>query len=159
MTAVDTWMQKVPSLTFNATIGNCPDQKEYSGEPTKSGIICIHPTTFGDGLGHSGLLGQTVSLVGGSRRGDTGGVNGVDGGDIFLDIPLIQTAQGKLPNQDVFLLTVMHELGHAQGLVHHSLGYNLMNPDVNDKQSGITCDDVNQWYYVRFETAPTCSGE
>jgi hypothetical protein len=51
--------------------------------------------------------------------------------------------------------TMVHEFGHALGLVHHPLpAFAVMNPDYRGAGDAVECDDVNQFYAVRNEPTP-----
>jgi hypothetical protein len=135
---LDQWHESVP-VTFAPTIANC------SG--VHSGHICIHASTGAvvDQIsGKSGLWGDTRTLHGSGARGDTGGLSGIDGGETWL-------ALDRFPLQQLEV-TSAHETGHAMGLVHHYTAC-LMNPHAPASQT-VSDDDIDQWYYVRFESAP-----
>jgi hypothetical protein len=151
------WTTKVP-VTFDVVIATCNGFSD--------GVICTHrATTSAELPGDNGdLLGATLTYRGlFGTRGDTGGWSldpfpegALDGGEIWIDMSQVEDAiSGGYPS--ALTQTFNHEVGHAMGLVHH---YDpivaLMNPDIQTASPTVTCDDVSQWYYVRFHNPPTC---
>jgi hypothetical protein len=154
------WTTHVP-VTFDVVVTTC------SG--FVSGVICTHrAATTADlpGGNSNDLLGETYTVRGREgTRGDTGGwsleplpESGVDGGEMWIDMSQVATAVAAYPT--VLSAVFNHELGHAQGLIHHySPVVALMNPYLVGGSTTVTCDDVSQWWYVRFQTAPGCGVE
>ena len=71
----------------------------------------------------------------------------------------LSTAQTQNTNPNSFWFTALHELGHAQGLLHHNGPY-LMNPcGVCGGATNITADDANQWLTLRgYNSIPEDAG-
>src|SRR5579863_7048633 len=106
------WTSKVP-VTYDVFIQGC------SG--FDNGVICTHRSDAAGVIAHgknSHYLGVTGTNLGSGSRGDSGGMQGKDGGDVWLDMPLIYAQVDKYPN--LLSQTFNHEVGHAMGLNHHN---------------------------------------
>ena len=64
----------------------------------------------------------------------------------------VMTVAANLP-WDKLQDTMVHEFGHALGLSHHST-FAVMNPDYGKGADHVVCDDVQQFYAVRNQSAP-----
>src|SRR5271154_4301191 len=126
--ACQEWEDNVP-VHLQVSISEC------SGKHNRQ--ICLHsnPSTSVDFLGQT----HVSEGVAGDTRGDTSGLGGTDGGEIELYVNLITSHQAQLSQ------VAEHEIAHAMGLSHH-VGAFLMNPEYGYP---LSCDDVQQWYYVR----------
>lgn len=142
------WTSKVP-VSLDVVIQAC--------DGFNNGVICTHRSDASGVASHHGessFLGVTETVEGDGRRGDSGGKQGLDGGEMWLDMSLIYSMIGQYPT--ALAQTFNHEMGHAMGLQHHST-HALMYPGIDGASPTVTCDDVAQWYYVRFRTVPTCT--
>jgi hypothetical protein len=116
------------------------------------GQICIH-----NGIGDypdGGGPGQNIPNVWGYT------IYGNDVADVYVYVELdtYLGVAGEIPNG--FWEVALHELGHAQGLVHHT-GYYIMDPCSNcgPMPFTLTADDANQWLALRgLPTLPEDAG-
>lgn len=116
--AATAWHEAVGS-TFIFTVGACPHSQP-------SGMVCVRPV---ESLPH-GVYCTTAY---------TEGLPGQASAIIYVAEPTIP---------DGYLDTaLLHEFGHAQGLVHHN-GHVTMNPVLQDESPTITDDDRDQWYSI-----------
>lgn len=142
------WTSKVP-VSFDVFIQAC--------NGFDNGVICTHRSDTADVIAHHGrnCFGVTQAQVGSGTRGDSGGVDGKDGGEVWIDMQMVAGAQASHPT--ILSQTFNHEVGHAMGLVHHTT-YALMYPSLKPEGSTtVTCDDVGQWFYVRFRPVFPCT--
>ena len=148
---LDSWVAVIPSLRFSPIVSSCSGFGD--------GEICIHRSNLVGVVSHHGeanYLGVTNVVFGNDHRGDSGGYDGKDGGEVWLDMNEIAATAVILPsNSDVLAQSTAHEIGHAMGLIHHN-GYFLMNANIQGSAQTPMCDDINQWYYVRFQNSPAC---
>lgn len=142
------WTGKVP-VYFDVVIQAC--------DGFDNGVICTHRSDTAGVIAHHGrnCFGVTQAQVGSGSRGDTGGQDGKDGGDVWIDMTMVDGAVKDHPT--ILSQTFNHEVGHAMGLKHHK-SYALMYPALDPAGSStVTCDDVGQWYYVRYQPEPACN--
>ena len=143
------WTSKVP-VSFDVFIQKC--------DGFDNGVICTHRSYTAEVIAHHGrnCFGVTQTQEGNNgTRGDTGGFDGKDGGDVWLDMQMIGANVAAHPT--ILSQTFNHEVGHAMGLKHHK-SYALMYPALDPAGSStVTCDDVGQWYYVRYQPEPACN--
>ena len=72
----------------------------------------------------------------------------------YTTLGVIGVAEGM--QWDELQDTMIHEFGHALGLVHHPLpAYAVMNPSYLGGADHVACDDVKQYYAVRNEVVPS----
>jgi hypothetical protein len=143
------WTSNVP-VTLRVVAETCSGFSD--------GVICTHraATTADLPPGAEDVLGATKTSYGtNGTRGDTGGWRGTDGGELWVDISQVSSAatQGITA---ALSATFNHELGHGMGLIHHST-WALMYPTIWAGSPCVTCDDIAQWYYVRFRVGPVCT--
>jgi matrixin len=144
LAGLDDWSSKVP-VTFHTIVTPCSGVHDHR--------ICVHASdgatvdqeSAAVGL-PTGNAGVTRTVHGSGRRGDTGGISGVDGGETWLAIDRINDVPGN------FQMVAAHEMGHAMGLVHHLSAQCLMDP--GNVSPTVANDDIDQWYFVRYESAP-----
>lgn len=167
LNGIQDWVEKVPDLHLTVKWEQC------SGVQT--GRICMHRSTLAyvSQLGVAGvpkgakLLGATAGSslsqdnawaavnIGNNvffdAKGDTGGYGGTDGAEVWIAADFVQTVSIPLAWQSA----TAHEIGHGMGLLHHT-GYYLMSPDINHSSQVVQCDDIAQWYSIRFSDIPPC---
>lgn len=75
----------------------------------------------------------------------------------FNDESLIKMAMDffSYKSEEEFRVSVMHELGHGQGL-KHSVNGSLMSTTYEHQAHNITCNDIVQWYKVRGRIYQGC---
>lgn len=139
--ALGVWMSAVP-VRFSIWVSPC--------DTSASGQICIHNgADWTDGGGP----GQDIANV----LGYTAWSN--DQADVYIYCTY-STYWGTDDIPDAFWEVVLHEVGHAQGLIHHT-GYYVMDPCANcgPMPFTLTADDANQWLTLRgFPTIPEDAG-
>lgn len=144
--AIQDWRNNIPQLTLNVVIQTCAG--------IHSGEICVH-RGISDGASPN-ALGDTLFVEGKDARGDTGGINGIDGAEIWVDTVFAATMipQGfPLAIQNTFA----HEIGHSLSLRHHDGITALMNCDIQGASPTVTCDDVRQYLWIRMTSIlPEC---
>jgi len=121
--AEEAWENAVP-VTFATVTGDCIN-------PTRSQICVKLSLNDSDdpGIGGDSHLG-----------GETFVYDGTDG--------VIYIYPWALEQSPSYLTSlVMHELGHAQGLVHHP-GCNVMNPSITQCAVTPSADDISQWHSI-----------
>jgi hypothetical protein len=145
LTGVDDLTGKIPELSLPIALSACVG--------THPGVICVHRGMRPDIAAQDPYkVGYTETYKGVGGRGDTGGVLGTDGGEVWIGVAMVAEL---LPEYPLALPHAFeHELGHALGLKHH-VGA-MMNADYKGASMTATCDDVAQYYYVRYQVAPTC---
>lgn len=169
LNGIQDWVQKVPDLHLTLAVEQC------SGVQT--GRICMHRSTLAyvSQLGVGGIPkgGKLLGATGGSAlsqdnawaatnignniffdaKGDTGGYGGTDGAEIWISADFVQSIIPQFPH--AWQSATAHEIGHGMGLLHHT-GYYLMSPDIDHGSSVVQCDDIAQWYSIRFSDIPPC---
>lgn len=133
VSALQAWEDNVP-VRFTTWIAVC--------DKAGAGQICIHNGVSLDPTTRPG--GPNTSLTGWTGWTQTSA-------DVYM---YVSTAGTVTSHPNVFWSTAEHELGHAQGLVHHP-GNVVMNACVNCGETGIVADDANQWLTLRgYPTIP-----
>jgi hypothetical protein len=132
VTATDAW-SGATAATFTASVGTC------SG--VADGVICVHASDAAAiyRIGGPTAAATTRTKRGTGARGDSGGLAGVDGGEVFLDAahPAAQLAW-----------EAEHEFGHAMGLEHTGAG-TLMFAAEPGAAKTVTAADAAQWRGLR----------
>lgn len=138
LTAVKDLQAKLPTLAISVAIAPC------------SGIhpatLCLHPTD--PPIASKTVLGWT------EHWNHMGYTWRPDGGETWIAFDRIAPLLAEYPLGNTTV--IQHELLHGMGLEHHP-GHVLMNIDMNNDATSLTCDDIAQWYYVRYQTPPTCT--
>lgn len=171
LNGVQDWVEKVPDLHLTVKWEQC------SG--VQSGHICMHRSTLAyiSQLGVVGVPkgGKLLGATGGSQisqinawaainvgnnpffdaKGDTGGYGGTDGAEIWIAADLVQYAVSTQGFTYAWQSATAHEIGHGMGLIHHT-GYYLMDPDIQHGSPVVQCDDIAQWYSIRFSDIAPC---
>lgn len=121
--AAEAWETAVP-ITFEVSISECTDPGFAQ--------ICVRQS-----------LSSATSYVDGAVR-DVDGLCFM-GGD-HATIYMFPTANNS-DDPSFFGLAFLHELGHAQGLMHHE-GCFVMNPVETECAKSPTQDDIDQWWSI-----------
>jgi Matrixin len=152
------WQSHVSALTLDIEIGNPSDcQKPHNH------LICLHPSTGVevDNIAHaidgvsSEFDGITWARRGSGSLGDTAGLDGTDGGIIWLALDHIASDQANNPSSPMLRIVASHEVGHAMGLEHYQGSPNLMYPGPSQVTT-VSCHDVQAWYQIRKQVVPEC---
>ena len=145
LSASENLMGEIPDLSLTITVSAC------SG--THAGEICIHRGMRADQAGDPTIDGYTWTTGEcPDKRGDSGGLLGIDGGETWIDV---EHVYGLVPSYPKALQhTFEHEMGHAMGLKHHPGA--LMGANFVGASMEATCDDAAQYYFIRYRSAPDC---
>lgn len=139
--AIGVWQAAVP-VQFSVWMSACTT--------AAPGQICIHNgADYADGGGP----GENIPNIWGYTQWTT------DHADIYMYLTY-SSYWGTSNIPDGFWETTLHEMGHAQGLVHHT-GYYVMDPCGNcgPMPFTLTADDANQWLSLRgYPTLPEDAG-
>lgn len=161
ISALHDWETKTKHiLYFNYYIANC------SGVHNK--FICIHKATIEqldssfnkydpkDQSEDKDILGYTHSKRGLCEPGVSGGIDGIDGGEIWMSVDKIADFAFKCA--DPLRAVAAHEVGHAMGLIHIKNVQCIMYPVIFATDEVSFSCDINQWAEIR-DVAPDQIGE
>jgi hypothetical protein len=138
VSALESWEAAVP-VHFSVAIATCAG--------IEGSTICTHASNS-QGIAAAQSVSDGIGL--GVTLRETSWGHTVDGGEVFIDVPTIETSYAPS-----FERIVAHEIGHAMQLEHNAAG-NLMAAMATEDAPAPTCTDNSQWYQARGRHDPAC---